>query len=80
MALGTGPVAVGAAPVEVKVELAELSHLEAVFKRAVELRLSDDEAVGRMMENVRKGNFSAQHYADMWRPRIEEAERTSGDA
>ena len=44
--------------------------LNAVFRRAVELGLSDDEAVGRMKENVRTGQFSAKHYTDLWGLRI----------
>ena len=55
-----------------------------LLRSAVELGLSDGEAVGHMIDNVRAGRFSAQHYADLWGPRVEAAERArrhnAGDA
>lgn len=48
----------------------EWAALRMLFCRAVELGISNEEAVFRMVANVHNRNFSAAHYMQMWQSRI----------
>ena len=57
-------------PGEAAIETAVEAGVVALLERAVEAGLTDMEAVGRMLENMRTGRFTPQHYMAIWEPRL----------
>ena len=60
-------------PGEAAIETAVEAGVVALLERAVEAGLTDMEAVGRMLENMRTGRFTPQHYMAIWEPRLQAA-------
>ena len=51
--------------------------LALVFAKAVDLDLTNDEAVARMNENIECGRFEPEYYLKMWKKRIKASTDTS---
>ena len=54
---------------------AEERELFELFNTAIGYGLSNEDAVRRMIENYRAGNYSFDHYANLWRGRNADAAR-----
>ena len=54
---------------------AEERELFELFNTAIGYGLSNEDAVRRMIENYRAGNYSFDHYANLWRGRNANAAR-----
>ena len=61
-------------PSDPRAQAEQMAQLEAVLKRAVSLRLTNEKAVGITRENVESGRQTAAQYIAIWEKRVGEAE------
>ena len=50
-----------------------IEEARVLLQEAVSLGLTSSELVAKMLDNVRRGKFTPQHYRDLWTPQVEEA-------